>query len=418
MITRLPRILIPNGPLIDPRFRLLWGGQTLSYAGSAVFPVALTIALIKDNGSATDLGLVAASSMLAEALFFLFGGVWADRLPRQLVMVGADTVRCIAHVLIGLELASGRTDLSHLVIVALVVGTANAFFLPASSGLVPATVAPELLQKANALMGASRHGATLVGPAIATTLALTVGAGWALVLDGITFAVSAITLALLKVPHVKPTVREPFHVELRHGWDEVRKRTWLWSNLVGHGLWNLARTTYFVVAPMVVIANLGGEVAWGTITQGGAVGALVGALIALRVRPRRPLLVANICLAMGALPLPLIALEAPTYVIAVAAGLMSVALGLFGALWSTTLQQHVPDNLISRVSAYDWLVSIALAPLSLALAAPLALRIGSSETLFAAAALMVTSALGSLLVADVRRLPPEPAVVSRKEARA
>ncbi|WP_371640716.1 MFS transporter [Streptomyces virginiae] len=394
-----------SGPLGDSRFRLLWFGQTLSYAGSAVFPVALTIALVKGIGSATDLGLVLASAAVGEGLFLLIGGVWADRLPRQKVMMAADATRAVAHVFLGVQIVSGQAGLTELMVASACVGAASGFFLPASSGLVASTVAPGLLQQANAFMAVSRRSAMLIGPAAATSIALTIGPGWAMVIDGGTFAVNVLTLSRLRIAHTAPQ-RDSFLTELRDGWVEVRERTWLWTNFLAHGLWNLSRTAYFTVGAATVITGLGGEVAWGAIAQGATIGAFAGALLSLRIRTSHPLVLANICLALGAIPLALIALEAHTALIAVGAGIMSFALGLMGTLWDTTVQQHVPADRISRVSAYDWLLSTALSPLGMALAGPLAVAIGAKATLYAAAALMVVSTVGVLALRDVRRIGP------------
>lgn len=251
-----------SGPLGDSRFRLLWFGQTLSYAGSAVFPVALTIALVKGIGSATDLGLVLASAAVGEGLFLLIGGVWADRLPRQKVMMAADATRAVAHVFLGVQIVSGQAGLTELMVASACVGAASGFFLPASSGLVASTVAPGLLQQANAFMAVSRRSAMLIGPAAATSIALTIGPGWAMVIDGGTFAVNVLTLSRLRIAHTAPQ-RDSFLTELRDGWVEVRERTWLWTNFLAHGLWNLSRTAYFTVGAATVITGLGGEVAWG-----------------------------------------------------------------------------------------------------------------------------------------------------------
>ncbi|MEU9193756.1 MFS transporter [Streptomyces hundungensis] len=392
-----------SGPLSDSRFRVLWFGQTLSYAGSAIFPVALTLALVQGIGSATDLGLVLAGAAVGEALFLLVGGVWADRLPRQKVMIAADSIRCVAHVFIGLRIVSGQAGLAELMLASACVGAATGFFLPASSGLVPSTVTPELLQRANAVMAVSRRSAMMLGPAAATTIALTIGPGWAMVIDGATFAVNALMLSRLRVGHVAAP-RESFLKELREGWGEIRERTWLWSNYAAHGCWNLSRTVYFTVGAATVISGLGGEVAWGIIAQGATVGALTGALVSLRVRTSRPLVVINICLSLGAIPLALIALGAPTALIAVGAGVMAFALGLMGTLWDTAVQQQIPADRMSRVSAYEWLLSSALIPLGMALAGPLAGLVGARAALYGAAALMAVSSLGVLAIPEVRRL--------------
>jgi predicted MFS family arabinose efflux permease len=391
-------------PLRDGRFRLLWAGQTLSSIGDAVTPVALTLAVVTATGSATALGLVLAAQAVTQVALILPGGVWADRLPRRRMMLTADVIRTFTHVLMGAELIGGGVNIAHLAVLAAVSGAASAFFLPASTGLVPATVDPAGLQRANALMAVANHGSRLVGPTIATMLALTIGPGWAVMLDAATFAVSAFTLDRLRVTQPPPSSRERFRTQLAEGWRELRRHRWYWTNLIGHCMWNLARCVFVTVGPLIAITSLGGELAWGTIAQGGPIGALLGALIGLRARPRHPLLAANLALALGALPFVLLAAHAPPPAVAVGYGLMFGGLAFMAPLWETTMQRHISAEAISRVSAYDWLASLALTPLGMALAGPLAAGLGSATVLYGAAALIAIPCLGVLALPDVRRL--------------
>ncbi|MEU4835823.1 MFS transporter [Streptosporangium sp. NPDC023615] len=391
-------------PLRDVRFRLLWAGQSLSSVGDSVTAVALALAIVTATGSATDLGIVLAAQSIATVALMLPGGVWADRLPRRRVMVAADLVRGFAHAVMGVELVTGTVDIAHLAVLAALSGAGSAFFLPATTGLVPATVAPEHLSRANALIAIAQRGSILLGPGIATALALTVGAGWALILDALTFAASAILLGRLRLAPIPPTPHEPFLGQLAEGWAQLRRHRWYWTNLVGHSMWNLSRCVLITVGPVLAVTTLGGEIAWGTIVQGGTVGALCGALLALRLRPSRPLLVANLALALGALPLALLAAGAPAVAVAVAYGLMTGGLAFMAPLWETLVQEHIPAETLSRVSAYDWLLSIGLTPLGMALAGPLAASAGTAPTLYGAAALLAVSCLGVLLLPDIRRL--------------
>ena len=182
----------------------------------------------------------------------------------------------------------------------------------------------------------------------------------------------------------------------------MRRRRWYWSNLIVQNVWNLGRTVFFTLGPLIVVGSLGGALAWGLIVQVGTIGALVGALVAVRVAPEHPLVTANVCLALGSLPLALIAARAHPVLIAVAAGLMYSALGLCGALWDTTVQEQVPEHVLSRVAAYDWLTSVALNPAGLALAGPLAAAFGATQVLYVAAALVAACSLGVLALPDVR----------------
>jgi MFS family permease len=394
-------------PLRYRRFLLFWSGQTLSYAGNAVFPVTLALTLAGSGGSATRLGLVLAVMALSEGVFCLVGGVWADRLPRRLLMSVTDTVRCVAQVAAGAAMVAGVAGTGVLVAAGAVLGAGGGVFIPASSGLVPALAGPGQLRRSNALLAVSRRTALLLGPGLATVLTVTVGGGWALILDGATFAASALTLMVLRLPAGAPAAPAgAFLQEAREGWREVRQRPWLYGNFLVHGLWNLARTSYFTVGPMVVMSELGGKTSWGTVVQGSTVGGLCGAVIALRVSPRRPLRVANAGLALGCLPLLLIAGHASVALIAVAAALMSLGLALLGPLWDTVVQQQIPEARLSRVTAFDWVVSTALTPLGMAVAGPLAGVVGSGPVLCGAAALMGLPPLAVLALRQVRDLGP------------
>ena len=200
-----------------------------SALGDQLVPIALAFAVIELTGSASDLGVVLAASLVPRLLFLLAGGVWADRLPRQQVMLAADVVRGAAQALVALDLLAGSPQIWHLVVLAAIEGAASAFFAPAVLGLVSAVVEPERLQAANALMGLSRNAAGIAGPALAATLVALSSAGVAFALDAATFAVSVVTLATITLPHV-PVERRPFGKELREGLQEMLDRPWYWSN--------------------------------------------------------------------------------------------------------------------------------------------------------------------------------------------
>ena len=145
------------GALRERQFRLLWLGQATSTLGDGLVPVALAFAVIRTlDRSATALGVVLAAHTLPLVLFVLVGGVWADRLPRQMVMLGSDSSAALSRPRLAVLLLSGAAELWHLAVLIAIYGTAEAFFQPAATGLVPATVSPQRLQQANALLGLSR----------------------------------------------------------------------------------------------------------------------------------------------------------------------------------------------------------------------------------------------------------------------
>ena len=393
------------GALTEPQFRLLWIGQTASAAGDALIPVAIAFAVLGIGGTAGDLGIVFAAFTVAHVAFVLAGGVLADRLPRQLVMVACDIVRAIGEVVLAILLISGTAQIWHIAVGAAVIGAASAFFLPASSGLIPQTVSPGRLQQANALMGLSRSATGIFGPPISGLVIATAGTGAIFLIDAVTFGVSAVSLLLLRpVASAERPPKQRFVAELAAGWHEVVSRRWIITAIGAFAISNLASSPFFILGAVIADEKLGGAAAWGIILTGSGIGGLVGGLLALRLRPKRPLFVGFLLTNLMALPLLALVGPLPTLLIAATSFASVLGIQLANTWWYTMLQQHVPEHARSRVSSYDWLVSLVFQPLGFMLAGPLAGAIGLPATLLGAAALCLAANLGILLVRDVREV--------------
>jgi MFS family permease len=411
---RLPDSL---GALQERPFRLLWLARASSGVGDAMTPVALTFAVLEADGSAGDLGLVLASYTLSHALFILAGGVWADRLSRQRVMLACDLIRAAALATLAVLVIGGEPELWHFAALSFVVGAAESFFGPASTGLVPQTISPARLQQANALNALTESGSWIYGPALSGVIVATAGAGWVFAIDAVTFVASAVFLSRLRVPAAAEGIeRQTFLADLAHGWREVRARRWLWTSLIAFGIGNLAWGAPQVLGPVVAEQDLGGAAAWGLIATGGGIGGLLGGLVALRWRPSRPLLVSHLLIVVLAVyvvgfifPLPTLALAAAYLV-----GLSAIVVA--NTLWETTLQSQVPNESLSRVSSYDWSISLVFMPLGYAIWGPLSEWIGLDETLLLAAATIVVAKVAVSLVPEVRQMrQPERAAPVRAD---
>ncbi len=279
----LPKALTP---LAERNFRLLWIGQGVSAAGDALAPVALAFAALQVAHTASALGLVLAASTTARVVVLPIGGVWADRLPRQLVMLTSDGARAVAEVILAAVLLGGHAQLWMLIVLSVADGAASAFFMPASGALVPQTVSATRLQQANALMGLTRSTTSVAGPAISGILVALIGPGWVFAIDATTYVASAISLAMLRVPPLPAKPETSFWAELAAGWRAVASRRWYLVNLSSHALWNFAIASFFVLGPIVAKQHLGGASAWGLIAASLGAGSVIGGLIALRVMPR------------------------------------------------------------------------------------------------------------------------------------
>ncbi len=398
-------------PLRAPAFRTFYAGQAISVIGDGVVWVALPFAVLELGGGPAAVGLVLGAHALALAAFALVGGVWADRLPRRAVMIAADLVRLVVQATIGAMLLAGVAEIWLLGALQLVYGAAEAFFRPASTGLVPSTVAPDLLQPANALIGLTASAGIVLGPALGGGLVAALGPAGAFLVDAASFAVSAAFLLRLRVGRsAVERVRTGFLGELAVGLREVRARGWLWFTILAAGLWLfVALAPFQALGPIVAERELGGAGAWGAILAAYGVGGLVGGLVALSVQPRRRLLLAALVFPLEAPPMALLAAVAPLPAIVVGCALAGISFGVFEAMWSTTLQEQVPDETLSRVSSVDWMGSLALLPLGYALAGPLASAIGVPAMLWIAAAASLALPAALLLHPGVRRLERRPA---------
>ncbi|WP_031009095.1 MFS transporter [Streptomyces sp. NRRL F-5727] len=390
-------------PLRTRPFRLLFTGRVLSLTGDAVIPAALALAVLEATGSTGALALVLACAMVPKLLLLPVGGVLADRFDARAIALAMDLVRCATQLLVGLQLLGGSPTLWLIATASAAGGAAGAFAMPTASPLVRGTVAEAGLLRANAAMGIAHSATRVGGPALAGALVLTVGPGWAFVLDAASFAVSAALLAVLRIDRV-PVPRRSFLTDLRQGWREVRSRDWYWTSLVAHSAWNGAAAVLMTLGPALALDRLGGAGAWVLLLQVGAVGLLAGSLLADRLRPARPVLTANLALASYALPLLLLAAGAPAWAVIAAYGLAQAGLGFLTPVWDTVVQRAVPEQVLARVVSYDSLLSFAAMPVGYALAPLAADAWGPGVPLVVAAVLVGGCCLATALVPGVRRL--------------
>jgi hypothetical protein len=269
---------------------------------------------------------------------------------------------------------------------------------------VPETVPDHLLQKANGWMAIARYAAFPLGAAVGGTLVATIGAGWALLLDGATYGTSALLLGLMQLPALARRGSAPnFIRELREGWKAFIEHTWVWLLTSWIAFYFLITyAPFFVLGPYVAKQSLGGAGAWAVIVTGEAIGSLAGGVAGLRIRPSRPLVATGALFAVTAIQCVLLAIRAPVVVIGAAAVLAGFAFAFGSVIWDTCIQRTIPREKLSRVTAYSWLAAMAFLPAGYALAGPIASVIGVSTSLWIGAAWVVLSSAAVVFVPDVR----------------
>jgi MFS family permease len=401
------------GALEEREFRLLWFSRVVSDFGDRFGTIGLAFAVLAIEESASALAYVLAARTVASVSLFLVAGVWADRLPRQRVMFVSDVGRGLATAVMAVLLLTGRAEIWHLIMLAGVYGASEAFFGPASQGLVPQTVSAKRLQQANGLMSLSRNVTTIAGPAVAGVVIALSSPGWAIAVDAATFAVSAAFLLLLRIAFTKPE-KQTFLADLGEGWAEFTSRTWVWVCVTYFALFQFAAIApFFVLGPLIAEQELDGASDYAIISAFAGVGSVIGSLAAIRFEPERQLVATFLSALLWAPVLITYALAAPVWVISAFAVGAAAGVNFAGTLWFTTLQQHVPQHALSRVSSYDWAGSLLFLPLGYVLVGPLAESFGAADVLYAAAAWTIFSSVAILAIPSVRNLgstaaaPPE-----------
>jgi MFS family permease len=335
----------------------------------------------------------------------LAGGVFADRWRRRTILVSTDLIRAASQGATALLLFTGHADVLLIAALQAVFGLAGAFSRPAQSGLVRESVSDARLQQANALLGLSRSVTSIAGPAVGALIVAAGSPAVALGIDAFTFLVSALLLFTMRLPGVVRAAAASLMSEMRAGWQEFISRRWAVIMIASFGLFQLTYfPAMFVLGPSVAKDVLGGPTAWGAILAVESIGAVVGGLVAYRIRVRRPLVATNLVVLPSGLLLIGLAVPLPLVVLVGLSAAVGVGFSLGGTIWETTLQRNVPEHSLSRISSYDWFGSVALNPLGYLFIGPLAEAIGTPTALLASGAFNIVVCFLVLLAPSVRSI--------------
>jgi MFS family permease len=392
-------------PVREQNFRRFYAGYATSLLGTSMSSIAIAFAVLDSGGTATSLGLVFAAGIVPQAVFLLHGGVIADRVGRRPVMLSADVLRCCAQGTLAAALLTGRPPIWLFALLEAAVGAGSAFFQPALTALTVEIAPPGQLGNANAMLSLARSTTTVAGPALAGILIAVTSPAVAIAADAGTYAVSVLALAMLRLPGSAASSGGSLLKELREGWAEFRGRDWLLATSVQFMLFNLITWgPYLVLGPVLARQYLGGPRAWGTVLAGYGGGAVLGGLLALGRKPRRPVRASAIASFGFVAPPLLLALHAPLAGVVGAALVAGIGSALGGAFETTAIQQQVPADRLSRVSAIEIVGAYSFGPIAFAAAGPVAALVGARAVLGFGAAWAAACSLAVLAVPGVHRV--------------
>src|SRR3954471_8733925 len=409
------KLRVPTVLREEPQYRLLFGSQVLSILGDRVTSVVLPFAVLSVGGGVGEVALVSAAQFLPFAILALPAGVWADRLDRKRILIASDLVRLVTQLTAGSLLVTGHAAVGHLALLAAVYGGADAFFAPAFTGLLPSTVSPLNLQPANALRGLSFSVAAIAGPLLAGLLvAFAGGPGVAMLFDAATFVVSVALLAPLRARMVDAVLADEdprattdhFWSSLVQGWTEVRRRSWVLAFLTGMAVYHaVVLPAVFVIGPVIAETEMSGARSWAIVSAGFGAGCVVGDVLFLSWRPRFALRVAALLLVGASCQAAIIGSGLGPWGIGALELLAGICVTGCFTLWETTLQEHIPDRALSRVSSYDYLTSAGVIPLGNVVVGAVSASVGVHTALVGMSVVGLLVAAGVAVMPSVRRLP-------------
>ena len=396
------------GPFASAPFRWLLTARTIATLGNAAAPIALAFAVLDLTGSAIDLGIVVASRSIANVAVLLFGGVIADRLPKHVLLLGTSLAAAATQAGVAALVLTGSATIPLLILLSVLNGAVAAVSFPASAAIVPQTVPVAQLRPANALLRLSLNGGAIVGASLGALLIAAVGPGWGLALNAASFALAGFFFAFVRTARAAPSIdgAAPANVvrELREGWQEFAGHTWVWVVVAQFALVNAAFVGAIAVLGPLVADETFGRASWGLIIAAETVGLALGALLALRWRPRHALGIGVGLVTVTALPIGGLALMPLVPVLVVAFLIGGLAIEQFGVAWDQSLQQNIPPDKLARVYSYDAVGSFIAIPVGEILVGPLAHAFGTTPVLLGCAAVIVVASLVALSAGSIRRL--------------
>lgn len=395
------RALWDNG-----RYRRLFVARTISNVGNGIAPIALAFGILAlPDGSPTALSIVLAAQAVPLILVLPLGGVIADRLGRARVIAVTDLILSGFVAILAYLFITDTATISLLVVLSFVTGILNGLWWPAFSGLIPDVVEDEHLQPANAYVSVAANGGLIAGAALGGVLVAAVGSGFAIAVDAVSFLAAGFLVFSFRHASRPHDSGASMLEDLVHGWRVFISFRWVVIVVLSFSIIVMALFgAEQVMGPVLAIEHYGGARGWAVVLGCQSVGLLAGAIVASRIRIRRPMVFGMLVTLTLPIWLVTLAFAAPLWVVAAGSLAWGVAIELFQVLWFTALQTNVPREALSRVGSYDAMGSLMFGPIGLALAGPLIVLVGLQTGFLIAAAVALVAILAALLSRSVRSL--------------
>lgn len=393
-------------------YRNLWVSTVLTIIATSAFPIALAVTILDAGGSATALGLIMGARVLAGVLLAPVGGVWADRLSRRSVLIASDGIRAfVGSIMIFFDPAT--ISLWVLLAVVLIMGASDAFGRPAVAAIIPSILPDQLLPSGNVVRGIAMKGGEIAGPGIAGLIIVTFGTHVTYLTTCFFFLVGA--LLLLRV-HENPreissTPKSSFLTEVREGLRVVWYYKWITAMII-MATFQLMMVVgvEMVLLPVITKRDFGTAAVYATAAALFSLGGVISAIISIKSNTKRPGTVSVVVWGLFIFAPLVLAFPSSRELIFLAYFLAGFSVGPWEAFWNTQVQREVPTEYQARVFSIDFMGTVGLLPLGMALAGPMANLVGERQLLIGVAIFHLVICAAVLLVPGVKEmktsLPP------------
>ncbi len=402
----LKKYFEPGALLSFPAYRALLISGILTVIAMSAFPVALAVTVLDAGGSATTLGLILAVRVLSGVLMSPIGGVWVDRLPRKTILIVADGFRAIIGSIV---VFIDPENISMWILGAIVVlmGISDAFGGPASGAIMPSILPDHLLPAGNVVKGIAYKGSTIAGPGVAGIIVVSLGTHATYVATSIFFLVGAALLFRInegaKVASENP--QTTFVEEIREGLSVVWYYKWIAAMILMASIQlMMVIGVENVLLPVITKRDFGTASVYATSAALFSAGGAISAVICIKSKVKNPGLVSVVVWGLFVLAPLVLAFPNSRTVIFIAYFIAGFSVGPWEAFWATQVQREVPPEYQGRVFAIDYMGSLGLMPLGMALAGPMVNFFGERELLIGVAVFHLFICAVVLLVPGVKEM--------------
>lgn len=402
----LTKYFEPGALLSFPAYRALLISGILTVIAMSAFPVALAVTVLDAGGSATTLGLILAVRVLSGVLMSPIGGVWVDRLPRKTILIVADGFRAIIGSIV---VFIDPENISMWILGAIVVlmGISDAFGGPASGAIMPSILPDHLLPAGNVVKGIAFKGSTIAGPGVAGIIVVSLGTHATYVATSIFFLVGAALLFRInegaKVASENP--QTTFVEEIREGLSVVWYYKWIAAMILMASIQlMMVIGVENVLLPVITKRDFGTASVYATSAALFSAGGAISAVICIKSKVKNPGLVSVVVWGLFVLAPLVLAFPNSRTVIFIAYFIAGFSVGPWEAFWATQVQREVPPEYQGRVFAIDYMGSLGLMPLGMALAGPMVNLFGERELLIGVAVFHLFICAVVLLVPGVKEM--------------